>query len=125
MQVSAKALCGEKFTGGWIDAGRGWRYSQAQIPDLVAYANPRFSKAAQSIGSGSPCARKSTAKHINSDGCKARLARGRGDALGLAAVLPVPLYSDTLSTATPNPALMGRARLTSTSQRRTGGHRNL
>jgi hypothetical protein len=32
---------------GGIDGARGWRYSQAQIPDLVAYTIPRFRRAAQ------------------------------------------------------------------------------
>ncbi len=53
-QVPAKAQGLPKFIVGWIDGGGGWRYSQAQIPDLVAYAIPRIHKAAQSIGSALP-----------------------------------------------------------------------
>jgi hypothetical protein len=34
-----------------IDAGLRWRYSQGQIPDLVAYANPRSRQRAQCFGS--------------------------------------------------------------------------
>ena len=37
-----------------IDGPRRRRYSQAQIPDLVANAIPRFRQAAQSSGSDSP-----------------------------------------------------------------------
>ncbi len=46
----------------WIDVSGGWRYSQAQIQDLVAYAIPRFSKAAQSLSSVARCARGFSAK---------------------------------------------------------------
>jgi hypothetical protein len=38
-----------EIRSGHIDAGRGRRYSQAQIPDLVAYTNPRFHGTAQSF----------------------------------------------------------------------------
>ena len=38
-----------------IDAVGASRYSQAQIKDLVAYANPRSHKAFQSFGSRPPC----------------------------------------------------------------------
>jgi hypothetical protein len=34
----------------WIDSLGGWRYSQAQIPDLVANAIPRFRLRAESFG---------------------------------------------------------------------------
>jgi hypothetical protein len=48
-QVSAKAQGGLKIHGSLIDGPGGSRYSQAQILDLVAYANPRSRKAAQSL----------------------------------------------------------------------------
>jgi hypothetical protein len=50
-QVSAKAQRGGEFLVGWIDSLGGWRYSQAQIPDLVAHAIPRFHLRAPSFGS--------------------------------------------------------------------------
>jgi len=39
-----------------IDGEGQQRYSQAQIPDLVANANPRFRQAAQGFGPATPCA---------------------------------------------------------------------
>ncbi len=47
----------------WVIDGRsGWRYSQAQIPDLVANTIPRFRQAAQSSGSVSPSAAQKSLK---------------------------------------------------------------
>ena len=53
-QVSAKALAESKLITGGIDAPQLSRYSQGQIPDLVAHTIPRSSKAAQSKRSALP-----------------------------------------------------------------------
>jgi hypothetical protein len=45
-----------------IDERHLWRYSQAQIPDLVANAIPRFRQAAQSSGSATPLAARNSFK---------------------------------------------------------------
>src|ERR1017187_1965785 len=52
--VPALSLVGEKLLLHRLTLGRRRRYSQAQIPELVAYANPRSRQAAQSFGSASP-----------------------------------------------------------------------
>ena len=57
-QVPAKAQWKLKLLIWRIDAVGGWRYSQAQIPNLVANAIPRFRKAAQSFGSIALCVRR-------------------------------------------------------------------
>jgi hypothetical protein len=64
VQVSAKAQWSSKLTVRWIDSLGGWRYSQAQIPDLVANAIPRFRPRAQRFGSTLPDARGVSGKSI-------------------------------------------------------------
>ena len=86
-QVSVKAQCATNLIVRWIDSLGGWRYSQAQIPDLVANAIPRFLPRAQSFGLGVPDARRFAGKSIQicesrSSGAKARVAL-EGDARGL------------------------------------------
>jgi hypothetical protein len=49
--VPALSLVGEKLLLHRLTLGRRRRYSQAQIPELVAYANPRSRQAAQGFGS--------------------------------------------------------------------------
>ena len=63
-EVSSKAQYSLKFIAPWIDAAGGWRYSQAQILDLVAHAIPRFRKTAQSFGSALPRVRRFPAKPV-------------------------------------------------------------
>jgi hypothetical protein len=63
-QVTAKAPRFVKIHASWIDAARGWRYSQAQIPELVAHANPRILLAALSLGSVLSRVRRFPAKSI-------------------------------------------------------------
>jgi hypothetical protein len=53
-QVSAKALAESKLMCSGIDAWHGSRYSQGQIPELVANTIPRSSKAALSNCSALP-----------------------------------------------------------------------
>jgi hypothetical protein len=53
---SSEAKFSRKFPLGCIDSRASRRYSQAQIPDLVAHANPRSRQAVQSFGLASPCA---------------------------------------------------------------------
>ncbi len=53
-QVSDKALAESNLMSGGIDAPHGSRYSQGQIPDLVANTIPRSFQAAQSKRSALP-----------------------------------------------------------------------
>jgi hypothetical protein len=75
LQVPAKALWCWKIHEWWIDVVGGWRYSQAQIQDLVAYAIPRFRKAAQSLSSAARRVRRFPAKSdaFPTAGAKARV----------------------------------------------------
>ena len=65
-QVPAKAQVLMKIVAQRIDGGRRWRYSQAQIPDLVAHANPRFRPPAQSSGSALSYALRIPVKLVDS-----------------------------------------------------------
>jgi len=63
-QVSPKAQWATKLIVVWIDSLGRWRYSQAQIPDLVANTIPRFRLRAQSLGSGLAHVRRFPARTI-------------------------------------------------------------
>jgi hypothetical protein len=98
-QVTAKAQDSSKILVSRIDSQAGWRYSQAQIPDLVANANTRFRQPSQSFGSGS---------------------------LNAARLYPKPAHSfHSFESTLPVAAALRGDRYPSTPQRRTGGHRNL
>src|SRR5271163_1627043 len=45
-QVSSQANYSSNLPARWIDSSRKQRYSLAQIPNLVAYTNPRFGQKA-------------------------------------------------------------------------------
>jgi hypothetical protein len=123
--VPAKAQVGWKFIEGRIDAGTHRRYSQAQIPDLVANAIPRFRTPAQSFGSTSPCAFQSP-ETPNFDlliaGHPARLNPTLFNRFGLSADTR---QADDLCIDTPYAVPLSRKRIPSTIQRRTGGQRIL
>jgi hypothetical protein len=53
-QVTAKARHSSNNNAPRIDAASRWRYSQGQIPDLVANAIPRFSQPAKCFGAATP-----------------------------------------------------------------------
>jgi len=89
-QVSAKAQWARKFILRWIDSLGGWRYSQAQIPDLVANAIPRFRLRAQSFGSALPDARRVSAKEIGICVKRSSGAKARTDFAGFAQGLKPP-----------------------------------
>lgn len=55
-EVSIKDQALDGIIDAPIDAVSRSRYSQAQIKDLVAYANPRYLRAVKSSGSRPPCA---------------------------------------------------------------------
>ena len=124
-QVPAKAQSPPKFISLCIDGGTHRRYSQAQIPDLVANAIPRSRHSAQSSGSALSRA--------------LRLPQNYNLYL-LVAMHPVcpnpPLFNrtvvfihaqsaDKLPVATPHAAPLSPCRIPSTRQRHTGGHRIL
>jgi hypothetical protein len=111
-QVTSKALRSSKYFALCIDAARRRRYSQAQIPNLVAIANTRSRKTAQSFGSVAPFAARILLKLLSSSPPIGQLAL-------------FALSADELSIAMPGPAPVCRTRHSSTSQRRIGGHRNL
>jgi hypothetical protein len=100
MKVPVKAQGLLKFISRWIDSSGGWRYSLAQIPDLVANAIPRFRPTAQSFGSALPHAR------WYSTNCIKRFGE----------------LADTQFIYVPVPVVQNRNRTNSTRQRRTGGH---
>jgi hypothetical protein len=154
-QVSLKAQCATKLIVRVIDSLGRWRYSQAQIPDLVANAIPRFRLRAKSFGSGLAQARGFHVKPIENlvertSGAEARVDSGdfvRGlkspspSGLGSCAGLLPGEMSQHLEDSLPRelkPRILSLARsarlkprpfkaeeLTSTRQRRNGGSRFL
>jgi|SRR5208337_2967399 hypothetical protein len=143
LEVPAKAHGFPKFIVWWIDAVGGWRYSQAQIPDLVAYAITRFRKAAQSFGSALPRVRRfpvksGAAQQCDPSGAKApvhsRLFAARLKSCPFKAdnftstsqLQSCPFKADkSASTSQLQSCPFKADKFTSTSQRRIGGHRNL
>jgi hypothetical protein len=125
-QVSAKAQGLPKFIVRWIDAVSGWRYSQAQIPDLVAYAIPRFSKAAQSIGSALPSACRFPAKSCAVPQCNPSGAKAHAFSVGIMRGLkpPSPSGMSLFAASEAYAAALDpiRRQFTSTSQSPTGGY---
>jgi hypothetical protein len=124
-QVSSKARHSSNNHAPRIDVALRWRYSQPQIPDLVANANPRFPQTAQSFGSAMRQAGCFPQKSVNS-----LLGRHGGDASSrvfasnLAEVADRTPAADILINAAPVPAASGN-RFTSTHTRPTGGPRFL
>jgi hypothetical protein len=124
-QVSSEARHSSNNYLRWIDGARSWRYSQAQIPDLVANANPRFPQTAQSFGSAMPHARRYPAKSINSSPRRHGVASSRVFASDSAEVADRTPAADMLVNTAPVSAHSGRNRSTSTPTRPTGGPRFL
>ena len=111
-EVPPKAQSPAKVIHPHIDEWARSRYSQAQIKDLVAYANPRSFEAAQSLGS--------------------LLRRDFGSLLNpVALVLSLrppasPAFTaNNLLKISPGGSACGSVRHISRIQRRTGGHRPL
>ena len=114
---------------GAIDERHLWRYSQAQIPDLVANAIPRFRQAAQSFGSATPFAARNSFKIQLSSHPIPRPIPGivrRDDSVPIAAsnllaLMPVPGSADVPGRTWLSRTAGGRC---STSTSPMGGHRN-
>jgi hypothetical protein len=98
-QVSAKAQLVTKLMVRWIDSFGGWRYSQAQIPDLVAHANPRFHLRAPSFGSVLLHGGRFLEKTIEICVSRASGAKARVDFGGVARGLKPPSPSGLISCA--------------------------
>ena len=111
-EVSAKTWERRKLNIGDIDGPVRSRYSQGQIKDLVAYANPRSFKTAQSSGSS---LRRDFSNLL------------QPPALPLSSHLSAPCHSTTNQPAedAPGGSARGSARSFSRFQRRTGGLRPL
>jgi hypothetical protein len=133
-QVSARAYLSSNFFAQPIDAVSSWRYSQAQIPDLVANANPRFRQAAQGLGSALSRACCSCVRHsaANPNRSCASLRRLIGDprpvplrTLRRASLAAIALPADSCRKPAPEAAPLSRIRTTPTQPRRTGGSRIL
>ena len=130
-QVSAKEQGVTELIVRWIDSSRGWRYSQAQIPDLVANAIPRFLPRAQSFGSALPDARWPAEKIADNRFCGEHTAGAKAQADLAAFSARLKSCPDTLRSfpavyaSTPVLAALSRSRFTSTRQRSTGGSRFL
>jgi hypothetical protein len=108
-----------------IDAATRWRYSQPQIPDLVAIAIPRFPQAAQSFRSDLPQLLRFP-KKTNRFILVAKHPACPNPTLLNCTVLSVNMRpANKLPIAFPDAALSSSNRTTSTIKRRTGGPRFL
>ncbi len=119
-EESAKAQ-GESNLMNWrIDGIRRSRYSQAQIPHLVAIANPSPRKAAPHSGRALPCVAGILFK---SRICRQPDRRKTSCAPAWAGILALAAQNaDTFVVVLPRIVLSSHPRSTSTLQHRPGGH---